>query len=459
MPTITGRGTWLARGLLGYWLGSALGRSRSFCLDTKYTSPKVSNSSPLVSPNAPINMRRGMYNVNVAATFRVPLTAIGDLDVSRKDIEVGKHKELLSRMTNDKRKAVMDALVVMCNSIQAANTNVDAILYVVSHVDDSTIVDALAAENLNVDKDPIVHSIFIQDKPNSYIAAARGSRPKPSVAGASKLDPSISKANFHSLFLENLCEGVNVSIPRKVVETFGGHSVKQNIRYEPKATTSAPNKGATNLGNTSKSSSIKNQPPKDTITSTKEAAKPKDNTLTSSVPSQDEALLCAYGVWVKSGYAGLRIDLLCGMELLTFTKGLHPTRQLRDEYMAVTTEETFMLVHNLIRVDPKSYSFEKSGERCTIQTAFFEPADVEEVLEVVTTAKLITKVVTAGKDDVTAASVEVPIPRKRKGVIIHDPKETITTVTVQPKVDLMSITSLSKSRTLLDKLVQKSINS
>nr|GEW17084.1 reverse transcriptase domain-containing protein [Tanacetum cinerariifolium] len=62
-----------------------------------------------------------------------------------------------------------------------------------------------------------------------------------------------------------------------------------------------------------------------------------------------------------------------------------------------------------------------------------EPADVEEVLKVVTTAKLITKVVTTAKDDVTASSVEVPKPRKRKGVIIQNPKET-TTVTVQLKV-------------------------
>ncbi|GJT82795.1 hypothetical protein Tco_1057137 [Tanacetum coccineum] len=37
---------------------------------------------------------------------------------------------------------------------------------------------------------------------------------------------------------------------------FVGPSVKQNVRYEPKATTSAPKKGATNAGNASKSSSM-----------------------------------------------------------------------------------------------------------------------------------------------------------------------------------------------------------
>nr|GFA76451.1 hypothetical protein [Tanacetum cinerariifolium] len=68
---------------------------------------------------------------------------------------------------------------------------------------------------------------------------------------------------------------------------------------------------------------------------------------------------------------------------------------------------------------------------------------------VVTTAKLITEVVTTARVDVNAASVQdtlittteatkvivkVPKPRKRRGVIIQDPEETTTTVTVQPKV-------------------------
>ncbi|GJV03626.1 zinc knuckle CX2CX4HX4C containing protein [Tanacetum coccineum] len=86
-------------------------------------SQKESNSSPLVSSTAIISMPRGQYNVDVAATFGVPLTTVGDLDVLTKDIEVGKHKELLLGMTNDKRKVVMDALVAMCNSIEAENTH------------------------------------------------------------------------------------------------------------------------------------------------------------------------------------------------------------------------------------------------------------------------------------------------------------------------------------------------
>ncbi|GKB39864.1 hypothetical protein Tco_0884806 [Tanacetum coccineum] len=76
----------------------------------------------------------------------VPFTTVGDLDVLTKDIEAGKHEDLLFGMTNDKHKA-----------------------------DDSTIVDALVAENLNVNESLIVQSVFIQDKHSSNIAVAEGS--------------------------------------------------------------------------------------------------------------------------------------------------------------------------------------------------------------------------------------------------------------------------------------------
>nr|GEZ59490.1 hypothetical protein [Tanacetum cinerariifolium] len=74
-----------------------------------------------------------------------------------------------------------------------------------------------------------------------------------------------------------------------------------------------------------------------------------------------------------------------------------------------------------------------------------EHVDVKEVLEVVKASKLITEVVTTVGVDVNAASVQdtpitaaeatkVIVPIKRRGVIIQDPEETTTTVTVQPKV-------------------------
>nr|GEX21057.1 hypothetical protein [Tanacetum cinerariifolium] len=57
-----------------------------------------------------------------------------------------------------------------------------------------------------------------------------------------------------------------------------------------------------------------------------------------------------------------------------------------------------------------------------------ESADVEEVLEVVKAAKLMTEVVTI------AGATKVSVLRKRRGVIIQDPEEA-TTATVQPKIE------------------------
>nr|GEU33526.1 hypothetical protein [Tanacetum cinerariifolium] len=82
-----------------------------------------------------------------------------------------------------------------------------------------------------------------------------------------------------------------------------------------------------------------------------------------------------------------------------------------------------------------------------------EPTEVQEVVDVVTTVKLITEVVTAASETVTAASAIIPtsepqVPaailigapvrvtaapsRKRKGAVIMDPGEELTTSTIIP---------------------------
>nr|GEU82322.1 retrovirus-related Pol polyprotein from transposon TNT 1-94 [Tanacetum cinerariifolium] len=54
-----------------------------------------------------------------------------------------------------------------------------------------------------------------------------------------------------------------------------------------------------------------------------------------------------------------------------------------------------------------------------------EPAEVEEVLKVVTASKLMAEVVTTTAPITTAAQVPKPsVPRKRRGVVIQDPEET-----------------------------------
>nr|GEU55269.1 hypothetical protein [Tanacetum cinerariifolium] len=68
-----------------------------------------------------------------------------------------------------------------------------------------------------------------------------------------------------------------------------------------------------------------------------------------------------------------------------------------------------------------------------------EPAEVEEVIEVVTTAKLMTKVVTTTTTNITAALVpKASAPRRRRGVIIQDPEEAANaSVIMQSKDDVV----------------------
>ncbi|GJY05243.1 hypothetical protein Tco_0371183, partial [Tanacetum coccineum] len=66
-------------------------------------SSKVSTYFPLVSPSTIINVPRELYSIDVAATFRVPLTTVGDLQKLINDIDASKHDELLSELTNKDR--------------------------------------------------------------------------------------------------------------------------------------------------------------------------------------------------------------------------------------------------------------------------------------------------------------------------------------------------------------------
>nr|GEV33786.1 ribonuclease H-like domain-containing protein [Tanacetum cinerariifolium] len=101
---------------------------------------------------------------------------------------------------------------------------------------------------------------------------------------------------------------------------------------------------------------------------------------------------------------------------------------------------------NLEKVQAKAYYLDLDHQEKVLRMLDVndeEPADVKDVIKVVTDAKLVPKVVTTVRVDVNAASVqdtpiiaasvEIPKLRKRKGVIIQDLEETITTATVQPK--------------------------
>nr|GEU70721.1 hypothetical protein [Tanacetum cinerariifolium] len=85
---------------------------------------------------------------------------------------------------------------------------------------------------------------------------------------------------------------------------------------------------------------------------------------------------------------------------------------------------------------------EESADVLSMHDDKLEPTELQEVVEVVTTAKLVTEVVTAASATITAADTPIPAAtiiaaaptltiapsaaRRRKGVLIRDPEETAT---------------------------------
>nr|GEU96705.1 hypothetical protein [Tanacetum cinerariifolium] len=82
-----------------------------------------------------------------------------------------------------------------------------------------------------------------------------------------------------------------------------------------------------------------------------------------------------------------------------------------------------------------------------------EPVEVEEVLKVVKAAKLMTKVVTTAGATITAEAPKVSVPRRKRGVIIQDHKETTSTVVMHSKVQQLKCFTFSTTQMFL--LVEK----
>nr|GEV07936.1 ribonuclease H-like domain, reverse transcriptase, RNA-dependent DNA polymerase [Tanacetum cinerariifolium] len=64
-----------------------------------------------------------------------------------------------------------------------------------------------------------------------------------------------------------------------------------------------------------------------------------------------------------------------------------------------------------------------------------EPAEVEEILEVVKAAKLITEVVTTAGATTTSEATKISVPRRRRGVVIQDPEETTSIIVVHSEIE------------------------
>nr|GEW07869.1 hypothetical protein [Tanacetum cinerariifolium] len=102
-----------------------------------------------------------------------------------------------------------------------------------------------------------------------------------------------------------------------------------------------------------------------------------------------------------------------------------------DEDVEVNLEEAHAKACNLdLQHSKKVLSMQDIDEE--------EPAEMEEVLEVVRAAKLITEVVTTDEPTTTGAQVpKVSAPRRRRGVVIQDPEETTTSVIMHTENDVI----------------------
>nr|GEV07434.1 hypothetical protein [Tanacetum cinerariifolium] len=128
---------------------------------------------------------------------------------------------------------------------------------------------------------------------------------------------------------------------------------------------------------------------------------------------------------IKSAYQE-RIEKLEGMvarleeenRVLKELKSVHSTNDADKPFME--KEKSSKQGRKIVDIDADVLSMINVNEE--------EPVNVEEVLEVIKTAKLMTEVVT------TAGATKVSVPRKRRGVIIQEPKKTTPIATVQPKV-------------------------
>ncbi|GJY89780.1 hypothetical protein Tco_0504976, partial [Tanacetum coccineum] len=157
-------------------------------------SPKVSTSSPLVSPSSIINVPRELYSIDVAATFRVPLTTVGDLQKLINDMMAVNYDELLSELTNEDVWEILGSIgILICNSIKVARTNADVTLS---------------------------FSLWTSISQTSYDGCGLVVQRSTNV-----------NSNFRTLVVDPVFDGVTISIPRKVVEKAGLEAVLVGVLW------------------------------------------------------------------------------------------------------------------------------------------------------------------------------------------------------------------------------------
>ncbi|GKB65935.1 hypothetical protein Tco_0927347 [Tanacetum coccineum] len=146
------------------------------------------------------------HNINdVVKLFGVPLNSLRDIEEFVQDLQVGKH-ELWPLLTKEKNDEITN---IVCNRYSLLSANQPKGVDDVNPSRKASPIDPNADDNLPskvTPSDPIVQSVDINTKSTSYARAA----------GASAKDQPSS--NFCPLVADPVFDGVNIFIPRKVVE-------------------------------------------------------------------------------------------------------------------------------------------------------------------------------------------------------------------------------------------------
>ncbi|GKE13264.1 hypothetical protein Tco_1416815, partial [Tanacetum coccineum] len=164
----------------------------------------------------------------VADFFGVPLKTQVDYENFANGIEMGTY-EVWSKLTSKQRKAIL----------KTASAGWTTLMELKSATPDlggspKTFASVLnpglgVAEKPVSPSDPIVKSVDIHEKPSSFVGAA----------GASAKDQPKVNSNFRPLVADPVFDGVNISIPRKVVEkvstrfehTLYGHFIGKRMAF------------------------------------------------------------------------------------------------------------------------------------------------------------------------------------------------------------------------------------
>nr|GEU97755.1 hypothetical protein [Tanacetum cinerariifolium] len=123
-------------------------------------------------------------------------------------------------------------------------------------------------------------------------------------------------------------------------------------------------------------------------------------------------------------------------------KKLERRNKLNGRMIADMDADVDVTLKNIAKDIALDAEIEENADVLSMQDDEVEPAELQEVVEVVTTAKLITEVVTAASATITAAALQLTTAaaptlttapsaaRRRKGVVVRDPKEMATPSTI-----------------------------